>query len=128
MPKLFRWGLQIALVVAVAQSAAFAAEVALVPAPKIARATPEFEAKIVDLFSQNRCDEVREMVAPYDVKNFRGNILAIAAYCQPAGEDPEELFSLAEAKVPSGDLILVLHAKYRYKKDPEARSRFGRKC
>jgi hypothetical protein len=82
--------------------------------------TPEFEARLVELFSKNKCDEVREMVSTHRVSDFRANILAIAAYCEPAGENPAELFKLAEEKNPTGDLILVLHAKWLSKRDPKA--------
>ncbi|MGZ3651781.1 MAG: hypothetical protein ACXWSC_11365, partial [Bdellovibrionota bacterium] len=47
------------------------------------------------------------------------NIRAIMAFCEPAGVDPEVMFTGAEIEDPTGDLILVLHAKYVWKHDRE---------
>lgn len=81
--------------------------------------TPNIEARIVELFSNSQCNQVREIVEPFEIRSFRPNILAIAAACEPKGENSEELFKLAEQKNPTGDLILVLHARWLWKRDPK---------
>lgn len=80
----------------------------------------EIQQTIVQLYSDGKCDEVRKLVNTKTIRNFRPNIMAIAAYCEPQGLDPESIFSQAEAINPTGELILTLHAKYRWKKDQKS--------
>lgn len=80
---------------------------------------PEFQWKLVEAYSNERCDVVRDAVKPEMYEKLRPNVRAIVAFCEPKGIDPEKLFASAEKEDPGGDLILVLHAKYLWKKDPE---------
>lgn len=82
--------------------------------------SPELESKIVELFSTDQCATARTLVSPNQFGSLRPLVLAVIAYCQPAGFDPEELFERAEKREPSNDTIVVLHARYRFKKDPDS--------
>lgn len=73
------------------------------------------QREIVEQYSSGHCDEVRTTVEKLDLERLRPNVLAIVAYCSPSGHDPEDLFSSAEKKEPTGDLILTLHAFWRVK-------------
>lgn len=77
-----------------------------------------FQSQIVELYSKNRCDEIVRRTNQRNVYDLRPNIIAIVAYCDPKWAKAEDLFALAESLVPAGDLILVLHAKYRTRKNP----------
>lgn len=79
-----------------------------------------FEEKIVDLFAENQCEKVREVVEPQMLGQFRPSVLAIAAYCEVRGGDPETLLAEAERKDPSNDTIALVHARYVWKKDHES--------
>ncbi|MBI3543807.1 MAG: TonB-dependent receptor [Deltaproteobacteria bacterium] len=81
-------------------------------------ATAEFQARILSHYEAGRCDLVHRMVPPEARAQLRPNILAVAAYCEPPGADAEKMFARAEAADPTGDLIALLHAKSRWKKDP----------
>lgn len=81
--------------------------------------TPEFEARIVELFSTDRCPEVLKMVKPEHFEKLRPNLIAIVASCEPLtnASFAESLFSDAETKDPTGDLVWVLHARYRSRRN-----------
>ena len=90
-------------------------------APKTNHQVPEgVQSRIVELFSHDKCSEVRDMIRPNDVSGLRPNVMAIVAYCEPPGVDADAVFKEAETLDPTGDLILTLHAKYQWKKDPKA--------
>jgi hypothetical protein len=78
--------------------------------------TDEFQHYIVRLYSEGRCSEIRKISKGVDLSQLRPNVKAIAAYCEPPDYDPEDLFTAAEEANPTGDLIIVLHAKYHEKK------------
>ncbi len=80
----------------------------------------EVQARIIELFSKNQCSEVGTLIAHQELKTLRPNVKAIVAYCEPAGVNAEDLFALAEKENPTGDLIMVLHAKSVWKKNPDA--------
>ena len=80
----------------------------------------ELDARIVQLFSNNKCDEVNQVVNLDDVVRFRPNIIAIIAFCTESRESSEKFFQIAELKDPQGDLVLVLHALRVWKTNPEA--------
>lgn len=88
---------------------------------------PKFEDKIVDLFVENRCDVVHDAVKPEFYSSLRPLILAVVAYCQPQLSEAEPLFSEAERKDVSNDLIVVLHARYVWNTMPEASNALWRK-
>lgn len=85
-----------------------------------AQVPDETQARIVRLYSEGKCAEVRSIAKSIDLMSLRANVMAIVAYCDPPGVNPETLFAKAEQLSPTGDLILVLHAKHRWKKNPKA--------
>ena len=80
----------------------------------------QVQARIVELYSDGKCAEVRSIAKSIKLTALRPNVMAIAAYCDAPGADPEALFARAEKMMPTGDLILVLHAKHRWKKDSKS--------
>ena len=80
--------------------------------------TPELEARLVDLFSNHRCPEIAEILPLDQIPFLRPNIQAVVASCGLPGIDSEVLFLEAEKRNPSGDLIAVLHARYRSRVNP----------
>ncbi len=83
-------------------------------------AVPErAQAQILQFYTDGNCIEAQKFMIQYNLKKLRPNIMAIAASCEPLGYNPEELFARAEELSPTGDLILVLHAKYRSIHDPK---------
>ena len=83
-------------------------------------AVPEsVQAQILQFYTDGNCIEAQKLMFQYNLKKLRPNIMAIAASCEPLGYNPEELFTRAEELSPTGDLILVLHAKYRSLHDPK---------
>ena len=97
---------------------AFASKLFSVLTPK-KKISESVQKRIVELFSKNHCDEIRKMIPQGGLSDLRPNIKAIVAYCEPEGVDSEALFNQAESIDPTGDLIMVLHAKYVWKRDPE---------
>lgn len=85
------------------------------------------QSQIISLYSEGKCNEIRAITPKPDANGLRPNVLAIYAFCEPVGSDPEKLFALAEEKSPTGDLILVLHGKYRWKKNPKSSDELWRK-
>src|SRR6185437_6437473 len=79
-----------------------------------------FESQLVELYSKNRCDEIVRRTNPRNIYALRPNVMAIVASCDPNWGNAEEIFSRAEALEPTGDLILVLHARYRTRKDTKS--------
>ena len=77
------------------------------------------QTEIVQLYTHENCFEARKLMAHIDLNQLRPNVMAVAAYCEPLGMDPETLFLRAETLNPTGDLILVLHARYRSLNDPK---------
>ncbi len=75
------------------------------------------QQEIVQLYSENRCAAARSKVRPYQYDSLRPNVLAVFAFCEPPGNVAESLFAKAETLDPTGDLIVLLHAKYRWKKN-----------
>jgi hypothetical protein len=102
---------------------ALASSLALAEGPKAVLpqnvVTPELQSKIVQLFSAERCDAVRKMVNQEFYDQLRPNVRAIVAYCEPEGVDPEDLFASAERQDPGADLVMLLHAKWVWLRDPE---------
>ena len=80
----------------------------------------EIQSRIIQLYEQGNCKEMREFMQVADLSMLRPNVMAIAAFCEPYGWIPEGLFERAEELSPTGDLILVLHAKYLSLKDPKS--------
>ena len=78
------------------------------------------QTDIIQFYSNGNCADARKLMERTDLTQLRPNVMAIAAYCEPIGYDPEVLFARAEQINPTGDLILILHAKYVSKKDPAA--------
>jgi hypothetical protein len=66
---------------------------------------PEFQWKLVEAYSNERCDVVRDAVKPEMYEKLRPNVRAIVAFCEPKGIDPEKLFASAEKEDPGGDLV-----------------------
>jgi hypothetical protein len=66
---------------------------------------PEFESRVLELFTQERCDELRAMVQAHDPRLLRPGTLAMTAYCEPSGEEAEELFT--RARRARGDVAVV---------------------
>jgi hypothetical protein len=115
------YGLMLALLVTCGADYAWSS--GKVTSHEIDKVSPELQTKIVGLFSHDKCDEIRKIVNPHQIDQFRPNVLAVIAYCEPTGEgwpSSEELFKKAEDAAPTGDLIMVLHAKSVWKKDREA--------
>src|SRR5262249_19731446 len=83
------------------------------PLARAERGVPEpIQARIVRLYSEGRCADVRSLVRKVELTRLRPNVMAIAASCEPPGDDCESLFERAEKANPTGDLILVLHARH----------------
>lgn len=87
------------------------------------------QEELVQLYTQGNCAEILRKSSPSIVKLLRPNVMAIVASCDPhwEGLSSEEIFKLAQDEVPTGDLILVLHAKYRTHKDPASAVELWRK-
>lgn len=81
---------------------------------------PGLQAEIVELYSKNNCAEILRRTRSDMIPSFRPNVMAIVASCDPPWEDPENIFKEAERREPTGDLIVVLHARYRTIKDPKS--------
>ncbi|MBI3555738.1 MAG: hypothetical protein HY074_05710 [Deltaproteobacteria bacterium] len=92
-----------------------------------AKVSPEVQQSIVELYSDGRCDAVRKKVRPDQYDSLRPNVMAVFAFCDPPGNVAESLFAKAEAREPTGDLIVLLHAKYRWKKNPASAEPLFRK-
>jgi hypothetical protein len=86
-----------------------------------------FQSQLVELYSQNRCDEIVRRTGPRNINGLRPNVMAIVASCEPKWGDADKIFQRAETLLPTGDLILVLHAKYRTRKDPKSAAELWRK-
>jgi hypothetical protein len=89
------------------------------PEPNAKQSSRDFQWQIVEFFNSERCDLVRDAAKPSSYSLLRPNILAIVAFCEPRGQDHEKLFREAEKRDPTGDLIMVLHAKYVWKRSKE---------
>lgn len=79
----------------------------------------DLQWRIVELYSNERCDLVHALVRPEDYERLRPNILAIVAYCKPDHQESEKLFQLAEREDPAGDLIMAMHAQSVWAVDSE---------
>jgi hypothetical protein len=94
---------------------------ALMAAPAMAElSNDELQTEIIRFYSEGHCEQVKALESQVVPKDLRPNVLAIFAYCEPDGQDPEKLFAMAEEESPTGDLILVLHGKYRWKKNKQS--------
>lgn len=82
--------------------------------------TPDLQWQLVKYFSAERCDLVRALTRKKNYGKLRPNVRAIVAFCEPRDVNPETLFASAEKEDPTGDLVLVLHAKYIWKRDHQA--------
>jgi len=122
VPEAFGHALLIGLALVVSARSSFGATAPIAPGLPVG-----FQSQIVELYSKNRCDEIVRRVNPRNVYDLRPNIIAIVAYCNPKWGNSEELFALAESLVPAGDLILVLHAKYRTRKNPASAEELWKK-
>ncbi len=78
------------------------------------------QEKIVAAFSKNQCEVVREIVPPNQYGELKPSVLAVIAYCQPKGQDPEALFAKAETEDANNEIVVILHARYRWKIDPSS--------
>ena len=81
--------------------------------------TPEFEQRIVDLFSKDKCASVRVLAPTKVYARLSPLIAAVVAYCQDDPLQAEVLFAQAESLDPNRDTIYVLHARYRWKRNPD---------
>ena len=80
--------------------------------------TPEMEEKIVGYFSEGQCENALAVISPPEYLRLSALPLAVVAYCEPKNGQSEQYFKKAEELEPSSDTIYVLHARYRWKKDP----------
>ena len=80
---------------------------------------PGTQIRVVELFSENKCEEINSLIKPTFYDQLRPNVLAIVAFCDPKGQDTEKMFAMARAKEPTGDLIMVLQATHTWKQNPE---------
>jgi len=63
------------------------------------------------------CASIVKSVDSRDYETAEPETLASIATCEPPGKDPEKLFTFAEKKMPSSDMILLLHARYSMKRN-----------
>ena len=96
---------------------------AQVPSPGVSNAlsrvdVEEIENKVADAFAEGDCNKVRALADPQVILQARAPVLAVFAHCEVLHNDPEALFQRAEAMDPSSDTKALLHARYRWKRDP----------
>ncbi len=74
------------------------------------------EKTLSDLFRKNNCAAIIKYAGQHDFKKLSNLELAIYAYCEPPEKDSEKIFAYAEKNEPDNDFILLLHARYQWKK------------
>jgi len=89
----------------------------------------ELERKLAALLNANDCETIVNSVSRHDYENVKPEVLALVAYCEPAGKDPIKMFAFAEQRAsdsdPDKDIIFLLHARYLWKhKNPAAEELF----
>lgn len=80
----------------------------------------ELENKIIDAFSNQRCDQVLDLTRNAAPELFHPTVLAVTAYCTPDKKLAETFFALAESRSPNSDTVFMLHAHYMWQSTPES--------
>ena len=80
----------------------------------------ELTHKIINAFNISECQDALTLVGPNRYTSLSALALAIVSFCQPSPILAEPLFEQAERIEPSNDKIVLLHARYRWKRDPES--------
>jgi hypothetical protein len=85
-------------------------------ASEVEQPSSELERRLAEYLKADDCNSVVASVNARDYEILKPEILAVLAYCEPPGKDPEKMFLFAETKAAGSDVVLLLHARYRWKK------------
>jgi hypothetical protein len=99
-------------------SACFAGPASHAVEVDLRESAPEFEARVVELFTQERCDELRAMVEAHDPHLLRPGTLAMTAYCAPSGEQAEELFGQARRGRANMETVKAVRERFQGRSTP----------
>jgi hypothetical protein len=107
------------------QLSAPAARQALPEETVAAPSSDKLEQRVAGFLKADDCPSIIATVPPGTYETVKPEVLSVLAYCEPPGKDPEKMFLFAEKKAPENDIVLLLHARYRWKKQrPDAEELF----